>query len=114
MDEIRPNLTEYLHAVLMFSYFLAPYATPATVIAAVPTPIAGSKPKDTHQEHGDDHEPRRREREARDRDGHDRQLRPLRDPHDPPLRPYRRQAIRERRTEKVGQHERTGRHAHRD
>ena len=46
MDEIRPNLTEYLHAVLMFSYFLPPYATPATVIAAVPTPIAGSNPKD--------------------------------------------------------------------
>ena len=46
MEDIKPNLTEYLSAVLMFSYFLAPYATPETVIAAVPTPMAGNNPKD--------------------------------------------------------------------
>ena len=44
IDEIKPNFTEYLAAILMFSYFFAPYATPATVIAAVPTPIAGNRP----------------------------------------------------------------------
>ena len=46
MEDIKPNLTEYLSAVLMFSYFLAPYATPETVIAAVQTPMAGNNPKD--------------------------------------------------------------------
>ena len=44
MDAINATLTAYLAVTLKFSYFLAPNATPATEIAAVPTPIAGSIP----------------------------------------------------------------------
>ena len=67
-----------------------------------------------HQQHRADYEPRRVEREARDGDGHDRELRPLRIPHDAALRPERGQSVRERRAKDVGQHQRPGRDAHRD
>jgi len=40
IDAIKATLTAYLAVTLKFSYFLAPYATPATDMAAVPTPIA--------------------------------------------------------------------------
>ena len=44
IEAIKATLTAYLATTLRFSYFLAPNATPATDIAAVPTPIAGSIP----------------------------------------------------------------------
>ena len=44
IDAINATLTAYLAVTLKFSYFFAPYATPATDIAAVPIPIAGSIP----------------------------------------------------------------------
>ena len=46
IDDINPIFTAYLRVTLKFSYFLEPYATPATDIAAVPTPIAGNIPID--------------------------------------------------------------------
>ena len=44
IEAISATLTAYLAVTLRFSYFLDPNATPATDIAAVPTPIAGSIP----------------------------------------------------------------------
>ena len=45
IEAISATLTAYLAVTLKFSYFLAPNATPATEIDAVPMPIAGSIPK---------------------------------------------------------------------
>ena len=44
IEAISATLTAYLAVTLRFSYFFAPYATPATDMAAVPTPIAGTIP----------------------------------------------------------------------
>ena len=44
IDAINATFTAYLAVTLKFSYFFAPNATPATDIAAVPIPIAGSIP----------------------------------------------------------------------
>ena len=67
-----------------------------------------------HQQHRSDDDRRRTKCESRDSDDDDRDLRPLGELDDPTLREDRRQAVRQRREENVGQDERAGRHPHED